>query len=1072
MQLHLQSNIGSAYSKQHRISTPTTSNSSPHTASFSPYISHYGNMPSVPSTPSSASITGQQQQESHYGNAYNIPGYGSQTYSNKLDPSSHQPLQHQHHNSQTIVQPRGPTIDASNKYAGLSSTTPVNQHQSNLDSSTNLQLAHTQNQDHRRQHHSSGNSSGGGSDEQQQRISSYANHSPHQYLLQHRNVGPSSSQVSRPQNTNISNTNKIMPPVAGHPYMPQNVPLPPPDVRPQQQQYPVPNVGDLPHSVTSQLPPKTLYQTPQGVYEPHLRQQEQSSYAQNQVISPQHLPTQQKQSDFNTFHNKVSAATPDSGIEHPQISQLKEKSQTGSWKRKHSADSKRIPSDSNHQHKKARLSLEGQKVDKAHNENDDPYVFDDDVEKSSVGSGSNSNSAVEYARFSVNGRQGHSSAGPVYKFKSALLSREQSKSNTPEPVYQTSPHQSAAIGSSAYGDKKAECQNSRTGNVPHNYVALNSKCVPLRFDASDNYFTFSCDDFLNDLLSKPISISRRPSIDNWKSAMAARAEKKADKRKAKELRKELAAEKAAALEKALVEKGSVFSAKVKGAAELRDTEKRLDPNNYSYNNVEDHRIISRGEDKKSQHVTFSSVPPIQYPPPVTSGANIGYSSSTTTPGYAISNVSNLPAMQIPAFQPQPQYYSSNSHTILQTPSVPPATLNTTVTSEPSSVTNSPMISHPSLPNVVQGLTTIPHPPQRPTTMSNKNDEKLCQFTGDKKFIGKSKSSSSTARTSDNIKVNEDQKENRPKKLQGSSNKVVSKAEGSKYKTDKISIPHPSSTKSPQIRPVTSKSPETRRDEQQVVKEREHSRTLQANGNTNTLNSSNDVPTVDKLTKDTDLSNKPKVKKGTLWAMPIVPKLPQKPNEKRKSQSTIATPVIPNSMNAAKKLETLTTGCRSNSENKQNTTNASAKGISNENGEGNAGNGTGALADVWRQAFGAVKPKKPIEVSPLNNKLLIKQEIDAETCKKSTYLDIPPEVRRRPKPTFGGLIHFPPDWERAVKKHHEKCRLPMPLIKGNIYLQYYFFCAKIRLHNKLYGDTQYINRFWASNILCFFFRDKS
>ena len=52
-----------------------------------------------------------------------------------------------------------------------------------------------------------------------------------------------------------------------------------------------------------------------------------------------------------------------------------------------------------------------------------------------------------------------------------------------------------------------------------------------------------------------------------------------------------------------------------------------------------------------------------------------------------------------------------------------------------------------------------------------------------------------------------------------------------------------------------------------------------------------------------------------------------------------------------------------------------KSTANENNEGGTGNGTGALADVWRQAFGAVKPKKPVEASPLNNKLLIKQEID-------------------------------------------------------------------------------------------------
>ena len=34
-------------------------------------------------------------------------------------------------------------------------------------------------------------------------------------------------------------------------------------------------------------------------------------------------------------------------------------------------------------------------------------------------------------------------------------------------------------------------------------------------------------------------------------------------------------------------------------------------------------------------------------------------------------------------------------------------------------------------------------------------------------------------------------------------------------------------------------------------------------------------------------------------------------------------------------------------------------------------------------------------------------------KKKTILDVPPEARRRPKPTYGGLIHFAPDWEAKV-----------------------------------------------------------
>ena len=77
------------------------------------------------------------------------------------------------------------------------------------------------------------------------------------------------------------------------------------------------------------------------------------------------------------------------------------------------------------------------------------------------------------------------------------------------------------------------------------------------------------------------------------------------------------------------------------------------------------------DDKKSQqHVTFSTVPPVQYPPlPPTSNpsaANPEYTNSSHQ-GYAMSNVPP-PAMQIPAFQPQPQYYSTSSHTLSQNPS--------------------------------------------------------------------------------------------------------------------------------------------------------------------------------------------------------------------------------------------------------------------------------------------------------------------------------------------------------------------------------------------------------------------
>merc|ERR1712223_1013941 len=212
----------------------------------------------------------------------------------------------------------------------------------------------------------------------------------------------------------------------------------------------------------------------------------------------------------------------------------------------------------------------------------------------------------------------------------------------------------------------------------------------------------------------------------------------------------------------------------------------------------------------------------------------------------------------------------------------------------------------------------------------------------------------------------------------------------------------------------------------MAKEKEDLKALQVNGNSNSLSLSSESNNVT-LNDSKDGSNKPKAKKGALWAMPIVPKPPQKPNEKRKSQSSIATSVIPNSVPAvSKKTESANSSSRPKNNSKENSSpTKSGKTAANDNNDA----GNGALVDVWRQAFGAVKPKKPVEASPLNNKLLIKQEIDAETCKKITYLDIPSEVRRRPKPAFGGLIHFPPDWERAVKRHHGKCRLPNQLIRG-------------------------------------------
>lgn len=145
----------------------------------------------------------------------------------------------------------------------------------------------------------------------------------------------------------------------------------------------------------------------------------------------------------------------------------------------------------------------------------------------------------------------------------------------------------------------------------------------------------------------------------------------------------------------------------------------------------------------------------------------------------------------------------------------------------------------------------------------------------------------------------------------------------------------------------------------------------------------------------------KPKKGGTWALPIVPKMPQKPGEKKKNASS------PSKAVKSKKAESANPA--------------------------NSGAGTG-LANVWLQAFGA-KPAvskniKQEVVTPSNSTSASGgpgDELKDVKPSKKTYLDIPPEKRRRPKPNFGGLIHFSPDWERAVQKHHEKSRMPKPLI---------------------------------------------
>ncbi len=150
----------------------------------------------------------------------------------------------------------------------------------------------------------------------------------------------------------------------------------------------------------------------------------------------------------------------------------------------------------------------------------------------------------------------------------------------------------------------------------------------------------------------------------------------------------------------------------------------------------------------------------------------------------------------------------------------------------------------------------------------------------------------------------------------------------------------------------------------------------------------------------DLNKPPK--KGGLWALPIVPKLPQKPEKKQnptmtppgikqKGPPTVIKPRI-----LKKEMD---------------------------------------LSEVWRQAFGANKQqstkKEAAEIkSEMKRESVSATSEQATKAKvKKTFLDVKPEVRRRRRPSFGGLIHFAPDWEQRVRRHHQKCRIPDKLMRG-------------------------------------------
>ena len=172
----------------------------------------------------------------------------------------------------------------------------------------------------------------------------------------------------------------------------------------------------------------------------------------------------------------------------------------------------------------------------------------------------------------------------------------------------------------------------------------------------------------------------------------------------------------------------------------------------------------------------------------------------------------------------------------------------------------------------------------------------------------------------------------------------------------------------------------------------------------------------------DTEGKKQPKKGGLWALPIVPKPPQKPPppaERRKS------PVPP----AAKSKDV-------------------------------------DLCDVWRQAFGSGGGGGSGGVGGGGEKkAAVKAEVKAEPAeekvqrRKKTILDVPPETRRRPRPSYGGLIHFAPDWEAKVRKHHERCRHPAKMLAT-------WTCAKplVLKHGGTSGTVQALSPELSSSLL--------
>ena len=146
------------------------------------------------------------------------------------------------------------------------------------------------------------------------------------------------------------------------------------------------------------------------------------------------------------------------------------------------------------------------------------------------------------------------------------------------------------------------------------------------------------------------------------------------------------------------------------------------------------------------------------------------------------------------------------------------------------------------------------------------------------------------------------------------------------------------------------------------------------------------------------------RKGPLWGLPIVPKPPVKPAEKPPREKPKVA-VVPEPV---AEVQPSQVGSKA------------------------------SVTNVWLQAFGAgsAKPKKKVVSEPVARngakKSAKAEKVEREAAPKpSSILDIPPEVRRKPRPVFGGLIHFSPDWARAVRRHHERCRVPQAIENSSL-----------------------------------------